>query len=873
MVQRVEGVGLGLGLDEPVGPVAPDLAHALALVPAAGRIGAGRAGVLGDHGGGVRHGAADGVVEVAADMAPVIDGEFPAPVAHVGVVGLRGGGAENVRIVLARAKHVAGVALEQVEGAGEGVTEEAEVQTDVLVQDLLPGGARIYDAGRLGVGVAAVGIDVAAQVGAHGHRGGEGVGGGAGLVAEQTVGGAELQVGKPAGSILQERLFVDVPTGGHGGEEAPAMVGGEAGGTVIAAVELQQVAAGIVVVETAEVAAGGPAVAGVRDGLVAVAHGYAGRGRGVQAGDGVLDVGVVVILFLITGQQGEVVVLAEGERVVGVEVDALVVGVGVGAGVLAVLGDAQLGAAALDGGHAVHHIDVRGDGHGLVVGDAQAVGVIQVDEPVLQGLELQAGRDVQAVPQGLGVGAALQVGNHGVFHIVAVVVDVVLGGELAGHGVVEAVADGAVAEGAVGLAVDELGAEGELEPVGHLGLRVGIDVEALVTHVGEAEGAVFVIHAATHVVLHLFAAAADGQVVVVLERPVLVVELEIVGVAETLLRVLEGGRVGGGVVADFGPRVHGGVTVDEPLQVGDLLVGVLAGRVGVGGAVVPEMGEIDGIRHLREAGGGVPTGVAGVADDGLAVGAALGRHEDDAVGGAGAVDRGGGGVLQHGNALDVIGVHVLQAHFHTVHQDVGRPGAAEVAAAAEGDGGLGARGAGRRVGNGQAGNHALEGLGGVHHGTLGEVVTLDLGDGAGQVDLLLDAVTDDDRLFQHLGVILQDHVQGSAVPGKFLGDIADAGENEDVAGLDAAEGVGAVDVGNCSVLRAFHENGPADDRFAGGIGDRSPDRLGSLCQHDEGSQGGGDGRQDGFAKCFAHKDVWLERVSGCLCRKDGLFLF
>ena len=264
------------------------------------------------------------------------------------------------------------------------------------------------------------------------------------------------------------------------------------------------------------------------------------------------------------------------------------------------------------------------------------------------------------------------------------------------------------------------------------------------------------------------------------------------------------------------------------------------------------MGEIHGTGHGRKLGRCVPSDIAGIADDGLPVGSALGRDQDDTVGGPGSVDGGGGGVLEDGNALDIIGVDILEAHLDAIHEDIGIAGIAQVAASTEGDGRRGARGAGRRVGDGQAGNHALKGLGGIHDGTLGEVISLDLGDGAGQVDFLLDAVTDDDRFFQHLRIVLQDHVQGSAVPGDLLGDIADAGEDEDVAGPDTVQDIGAVDVGDRAGLCALDEHRAADDGFTGWIGNRSPDGLWALCQHDDGSHECGCRRQDGFAECFKH---------------------
>ena len=539
------------------------------------------------------------------------------------------------------------------------------------------------------------------------------------------------------------------------------------------------------------------------------------------------------IFLLETGQQCNVVVLSQGEGIVGIDVKALVLGVGVGAGVFAVNGNAQFGAAALDGGHAVHHVDVGGDGGRLVIVYAHPEIVVQVDEPVLDGLDLDAGGDVQAAALALGVSAALQIGNHGEFHIVAIGIHVVLGGEFAGQGVEEAVSDTAVAEGAVGDAVHELGAEVDLEPVGHLCLGVCVHIEAFVAHVGEFQDTGFIIDAAAHEVLDFLGAAPDGEVVILLESPVFVVELEVVGVAQASFRVFKGRRVGAWIVPDFGPGIHAGVAVDEPLQVGDFLVRVFAGGVGVGCAVIPEFGEIYRAGHLGEFGRCVPAEVAGVADGGFPVGTALGGNQNHAIGGAGAVDGGRCGILHHGDALDVVGVHILQAHFNAVHQDVGGPGTAQVAAAAEGDGGLGTGRAGSRVGDGEAGDKALEGLRGVHYRTLGELLALYLGNGAGEVDFLLDTVAHDDGFFQHLAVLVQNHVQHPSHPTHLLGGVADAGEYQGGPGAHARKGIATVQVRDGPVGGPLRKHGGAHNRLAGRVGDLSAHGL-VLCKHNGG---------------------------------------
>ena len=92
----------------------------------------------------------------------------------------------------------------------------------------------------------------------------------------------------------------------------------------------------------------------------------------------------------------------------------------------------------------------------------------------------------------------------------------------------------------------------------------------------------------------------------------------------------------------------------------------------------------------------------------------------------------------------------------------------------------------------------------------------------------------------------------------------------DLAALRLLDG-GRRIVGDRAGLCALDEHRAADDGFTGWIGNRSPDGLGALCQHDDGSHECGCRRQDGFAECFKHSG-FLVMVSGYGCgylHKDG----
>ena len=147
----------------------------------------------------------------------------------------------------------------------------------------------------------------------------------------------------------------------------------------------------------------------------------------------------------------------------------------------------------------------------------------------------------------------------------------------------------------------------------------------------------------------------------------------------------------------------------------------------------------------------------------------LGGHDDDTVGRVQAVD-GGGGILQDGNALNVLGVELGEVGGTVAGDTVDDHERGAVAT--DGDHVVeGTRLTGFLTDQ-QTWHLALEvvdevfGLGGL------DVVGGDGRDGTGQGFLALNAVTDDDNVFKHFRIFRHDHahVGGS---GDFLGGVAD----------------------------------------------------------------------------------------------------
>ena len=98
-----------------------------------------------------------------------------------------------------------------------------------------------------------------------------------------------------------------------------------------------------------------------------------------------------------------------------------------------------------------------------------------------------------------------------------------------------------------------------------------------------------------------------------------------------------------------------------------------------------------------------------------------------------------------------------------------------------------------------------------------ERVSVHFGDGCGHDALFLDTVTDDYRLVEHLGIILQDDFQLLLLRDRDgPGHIADAGYLQDGTGRDA-EGEFTVQAGCRAVAGALLDHESADNRLTGPV--------------------------------------------------------
>ena len=383
-----------------------------------------------------------------------------------------------------------------------------------------------------------------------------------------------------------------------------------------------------------------------------------------------------------------------------------------------------------------------------------------------------------------------------------------------GQGVAGSICEGILHAAAARIVVGRA-EEGRVVGKTHHLVQAGVDLRAevvLLEHVRiELDDTALAVIRTGQEVLDVLVAARDGHAVL-LDRMPVVVQLVVpvrVAVVHPLLAAVADLLHDPGTLRILRHVVHAGQ------EFGHVVLGV--GRVVLAGVGRPEL--VHGVHRPIAAGlevGGdrrlLPSQPAAVADGGLAalVRAGLGGDEDDAVGGAGAVDGGGRSVLDHGNAGHVIGIHAAHVGLHAVHEDqrVRRIDGGDTPDV-QGTGGTRITG---RSGDVQARYRALEHVRQVVRGTVFQVLGVHGGDGAGEVHLLLDAVAHDHGLIQKHGVFLQGDVHRPLPGGDTdgLGDITQTGDFQRHLVRGDAEGEGSVGGGHVTGRRTGDEHGRSD---------------------------------------------------------------
>ena len=215
---------------------------------------------------------------------------------------------------------------------------------------------------------------------------------------------------------------------------------------------------------------------------------------------------------------------------------------------------------------------------------------------------------------------------------------------------------------------------------------------------------------------------------------------------------------------------------------------------------------------------------------------ALGSNENHTESSTGTIDRGRSGILQDGDALNILGVQVRNIlHGNTIHHDK-RAGILTVGQRTQTTDlkGRGTTDTTIVVHNGQAGNGTLEGLAQIGDRTgLKGPAHINRRDGTRQVDLLLRTITDDHDFIKELVVFGKDNAK-VRTGGDRLGSITDAGNVQRRSGGSLDSEV-TLSVRHGTRHRSFHDNAGTRNGIALGIHNRTGSTV--LCIRSKAQQG------------------------------------
>ena len=266
---------------------------------------------------------------------------------------------------------------------------------------------------------------------------------------------------------------------------------------------------------------------------------------------------------------------------------------------------------------------------------------------------------------------------------------------------------------------------------------------------------------------------------------------------------------------------HGGVLVKDGIypvsaRSKGIRIVVDGSIAGIELAFVHHDGVLGGIQDGGFAPGVLHTVREVVVDHGLSLFTGLGGYQDNTVCGTGTVNGCGSGILQDVNALNVIGVDVVDAAGgHAVH-NVKRAGMVDGADTTDNHRCTGTRGTGS-LGYLHTGGHTLEHVVHTRLGLHFEVIGSYRRNRGRNHGFFLDTVADDHGLFQHLGVVRKDHHQTLlASIGNHLRLIADAG-NLNGGTLRGGKGEVSAHARHGTVIGALLDYKRSDNGFAGGI--------------------------------------------------------
>ena len=260
-----------------------------------------------------------------------------------------------------------------------------------------------------------------------------------------------------------------------------------------------------------------------------------------------------------------------------------------------------------------------------------------------------------------------------------------------------------------------------------------------------------------------------------------------------------------------------------PVGIGTL---VIHQREAVRAGIVTQFG---GRHHLQVLGDLVEGHIAVVVHVHAAFLALLGRDDDHAVGGLGAVDRGRGSIAQDVDRLDVVRRHEREVHARNAVHDVVRlhgGSRAEGGGAAQRDAGGTVRVA--RLGNHETGHLALQQGCGIGVNTHVQIIRLDRGDRGRDVPAGRAAVADHHHIVQEVVVLLERDIDDPGMGNEFLFGKADERDHERGA-FAHRDDILAIQVGHDAVGRPFLEHTGSGEGLSELVADDTGDIHLSKC--------------------------------------------
>ena len=702
---------------------------------------------------------ADAVVQVAHTVAPS-QREFDTCVAHLAVVGPYGAYTRCPCLWLVE-QQVGGLGCEPFEGTEQAVAEHVEVETYVGRCLRLPTKVDVHHRALRGtvqhrlvlrrtedgiealVGPRVVDAGNVAVVAERLH------------VAHLTPAGADLQVVDILLGRLEEFLFRDTPSQRERGEVATTVVRTELRAAVRTEVELCEILAVVAIVDTSQVGELAAFLLRTRHAVLVGGKVYLYKARHLLiVADGFEPVPVDVFCRM-SGQHRQMV-LAEGvlirQRVVQYGGDALV------AVVVECVGEVRLDGVHADG---VAVVEV------LVAAKPSVYTEVELVGEVLE--ERQLGIDIA---------------QHAVVHRVVLIALLLADGvRRVSQEIAVAIAEATAVRAFVGIVHRDDGGHGQRIPEARARRLVahGVLERQVLANLEDAVGGIC-IHAGRETLV--FRAVDDTRLVeeptsdghIHLVRALRVHYIIVLGEACLELRLLPVGLVDILLLHLF--RVVGGRPVLAGIEISLLVV---AHEVG-------GRHHVDLPRHVRDAprGGGVECR--------LTLLAAFCRDENDAIGTACTIDGGSRSILQHLHRFYLVGVDMVHVVHNQTVDDIQRAYGVERADTTylhlTHDAGLtGCR-------DRDAWHLSLQHLIDIGRSCLVGLLHVDYTDGTCQVGLLLNAITDDDNIFERLYVAFHLYVDARpAASGYHLVDIADIAEEQPFL-TTCRHGVVSVEVGN-----------------------------------------------------------------------------